>query len=560
MSVNEVTLPAPDQAPLPDGMWLGAHDLGAGRVGFALYAPWKKSVHLIGAFNKWKKTADLMSVSDQGIWWIIKKLPAGEHEYQFVLDGDVAIADPYAREIRWGNGAQPNGLVHVGTTAYQWNDAGFGIKPLNELVLYELHVGDFSPEGTFKGVTERLPYLRDLGISAIELMPIFEFPGDRSWGYNPAFFFAPETSYGTPDELRELIDQAHQHGIGVILDVVFNHIDGSSPISYLYPYDDSPYFGSDGNPWGFPDFNHWNDAVKQFLADVQTFWLSDMHIDGLRYDYAPGIGYDGENGMSFLTWQARQIKPHVYLIVENTDDYTAMVLNTEADASWHIAFRYQMIANLREGAFQGKQYGDLDETLRLLDFRHTGYTDNAQAINFLESHDEQRLFYEVATNPDISPHTAHQKSKLGAICLFTAAGVPMLYHGQEFGMWTERTIDENKVLWDLLQQEHGADLHAFYRGMILLRASCRALVGNNIVPLVVDQERKMMAYHRWSDDDQCQAVVVVNFGISTDYLDVPFPQAGVWHEWVFNYDKEVPEGVIGIEVPGSGGKVFVLNG
>jgi 1,4-alpha-glucan branching enzyme len=136
----------------------------------------------------------------------------------------------------------------------------------------------------------------------------------------------------------------------------------------------------------------------------------------------------------------------------------------------------------------------------------------------------------------------------------------MLYQGQEFGMWTERTIDENKLRWDLLENDSGRDLHAFYRGMAQLRAGCRALVGNNIAPLVLDHERKMMAFYRWSDDGQCHVVVALNFGISTDYLDVPFPRGGVWHEWAFNYDKEVPEGVVGIQVPGSGGKVFVLNG
>jgi 1,4-alpha-glucan branching enzyme len=560
MTTKNATPAQPQPAALPEGVWMGACDRGDGKVSFALYAPWKKSVHVIGSFNDWDHAADPLAVSEQGIWWIVKDLPAGDHEYQFLIDGETVIGDPYAREIRWDGGAQPNAIVHVGAAAHEWNDGGFGIKPLNELVIYEVHVGDFSPEGSFKGVTERIPYLRDLGVSAIELMPIFEFPGDVSWGYNPAYLFAPEASYGPIADLRELIDTAHQNGIGVILDVVFNHVDSSSPITYLYPYDQSPFFSSDGNPWGFPDLNHWNDAVKQLLSDVQTYWLVDMHIDGLRYDYAPGIGFDGENGMSFLTWQARQVKPYAYLIVENTDDYTSMVLQTEADASWHIAFRYQMVANLREGEFSGKQYADLDATMRALDFRGAGYSDNAQAINFLESHDEQRLMYELATNPNIHPDTAHIKSKLGAICLFTATGVPMLYHGQEFGMWTERTIDKNPLQWELLENDLGRDLHAFYRGMALLRNSTRALVGNNIAPLICDHERKMLAYHRWSDDGGSQVVVAVNFGINTENLDIPFPRGGVWHEWVYNYDQETPEGVVSIQVPGSGGKVFVLQG
>ncbi|HEY1014926.1 MAG TPA: alpha-amylase family glycosyl hydrolase, partial [Herpetosiphonaceae bacterium] len=472
---------------------------------------------------------------------------------------ETIIGDPYARELRWAGGDQPHAILRLGDDGYQWNDGGFGMKPLNELVIYELHVGDFSPEGTFKGVTERLPYLRDLGVNAIELMPIFEFPGDQSWGYNPAYFFAPESSYGSPDELRELIDQAHQHGIGVLLDVVFNHVHESSPINYLYPYDQNPFFSSDSNPWGFPDLNHWNEACKQLLADVQTYWLTEMHIDGFRYDYAPGIGFDGENGMSFLTWQAREVKPHAYLLVENTDDYTSMVHQTNADASWHIAFRYQMIANLRETEFNGAQYADLEATMRALDFRGAGYSDNAQAINFLESHDEQRVVWEATSNPAIHPDTARLKSKLGAICLMTAAGVPMLYHGQEFGMWTERTIEANKLQWELLEHDDGRDLHGFYRGMAQLRTTCAALVGNNIGPLAMDHERKLLAYHRWTDSGDCRVVVVVNFGIETEYMDVPFPAPGVWHEWVYDYDEHVGEGPASIQVPGSGGKIFVLR-
>ncbi|MFD3163501.1 alpha-amylase family glycosyl hydrolase [Herpetosiphon sp. NSE202] len=551
---------SPTVASLPDGVWMGAHDQGNGKVAFALYAPWKQSVHLIGSFNDWDQTADPMSISDRGVWWIIKEnLTPGEHAYQFVVDGETIIGDPYARELRWAGGDQPQAIIHVGEPVYEWHDADFGIRPLNELVIYEIHVGDFSEAGTFKAVTERIPYLQDLGVNALELMPLFEFPGDRSWGYNPAYFFAPESTYGTPADLRELIDTAHQHGIGVILDVVFNHVDHSSPINYLYPYDQSPFFSSDGNPWGFPDLNHWNEAVKQLMSDVQQYWLSDMHVDGFRYDHAEGIGFDGENGVSFLGWQARQVKPHVYLIAENLKDYTGMVLNTDMDSSWHRSFHSQMFANLREGDFEGNQYGNVEATMGIIDFRNAGYSDNAQAINYLESHDEQRIIYEAQTNGNISRETAYLKSRLGAIVLFTAAGVPMLYHGQEFGMDTERTIDKNVLKWELLETPEGSDLHAFYRGMIQLRTSSKALVGNNVQPIAVDAERKLLAYYRWADDGSEHVIVVVNFGITLQYLDVHFPVGGLWHEWVYNYDRETPEGVATIEVPGSGGKVFVLR-
>ncbi|MBM7845945.1 alpha-amylase family glycosyl hydrolase [Herpetosiphon giganteus] len=552
------TLPIPPiKANLPEGVWMGAYDRSEGKVSFALYAPGKKSIHLIGSFNGWDRTADPLAVSKQGIWWIVKNLPAGEHAYQFVIDGKTIIGDPYAREVRWIGGSQPATIIRVGTSTYQWNDDGFLIKPLNQLLIYEIHVGDFSPEGTFKGIIERLSYLQDLGVTAIQLMPIFEFPGDNSWGYNPSYYFAPKTSYGTLNDLRDLIDLAHQHGIGIFLDVVFSLIDSSSPINYLYPYDENPYFSSDASPWGFPTLNHQSEIVKQLLSDVQTYWLVDMHVDGLRYYYAIGIGDHGENGISFLTWQARQVKSHVYLIVENTDDYTSMVRNTDADASWSIPFRNQMIANLRESEFNGKQYADLYETMR--HFRAIGYTGDPQMINFIEMHDEQRLFYEVMNNPNIQPDIMYHKSKLGAITLFTAVGVPMLYHGQEFGMKTERIVEQNKLQWELLQDAQGNDLHSFYRRMSQLHAKCRALFGNNIAPLIMDDDRKLLAYYRWSDDQSSHVVVVLNFGINTEYLDVPFPRGGIWHEWINNDDHNMVEGVSSIEITGSSGKVFVLD-
>ncbi|MDQ2998876.1 MAG: alpha-amylase family glycosyl hydrolase, partial [Chloroflexota bacterium] len=218
---------APRVAAAPAGTPNGARDRGDGIATFALWAPWKESVHLIGDFNNWDLQADPLAVDERGLWCIEKQLDPGTHAYQFVIDGETTVGDPYARILRWAGGSsQPHALVEVGAQPYEWGDGGFGIKPLNQLVIYELHVGDFSPEGTFEGVTARLDYLASLGVDAIELMPIQEFPGDRSWGYNPAYFFTPEGSYGSPDDLKRLIDTAHQKGIGVLLDMVFNHTTG----------------------------------------------------------------------------------------------------------------------------------------------------------------------------------------------------------------------------------------------------------------------------------------------------------------------------------------------
>jgi len=536
-----------------------------GAVSFGLYAPFKQTVHLIGDFNGWDLDAAPMTFQPDGLWTARVQLEPGLYGYQFLIDrglpGEVTIADPYSTRLRWVEGRdQPHSLVEVGAAPYVWGDQEFRIKPLNELLIYELHVGDFSPEGTFKGVTARLDYIRDLGVNAIELMPVQEFPGDRSWGYNPAYYFCPESTYGTVKDLKELVDQAHQRGIGILLDMVFNHTDASNPLTRLYAYQDNPYYGEDGNPWGFPDIDHWNDATKHLIHDIQAYWLDAFHVDGFRYDNAEGIGYDFMSGIQYIAWDARETKHHAYLIAENIPDPVPMVLYTDIDASWHESFQRVARAQLREGEFEGVHYGDMHALLAKMDFRVDGYTDNAQAVNYLESHDQQRLAYEIRTNPalDIDEAVA-AKSKLGALLLFTAAGVPMLYAGQELGTGSPRTIDQNRLDWDRLNAPIWEGLRRWYVSLAYLRAQNRALRLNNFEPLLVDPGRKLLAFKRW-DDGGNQIVVALNFAPYQQFAELDFPRGGRWHEWTYDYDEDLGgSSRHTVELPPSGGKVWVAS-
>lgn len=534
-----------------------------GRVTFGLWAPWKKGVALVGSFNGWNKDANPMQVREDGMWWTEIKLEAGEHAYQFVIDANsdqpTWLADPYTQRLRWQEG-QPHSLVRVGAEPYQWGDEGFHARRLNETIIYEVHVGDFSPEGTFAGVTQRLDYIQSLGVTAIELMPIQEFPGDRSWGYNPAYFFTPEGAYGSPEDLKELIDQAHRRGIAVILDMVFNHTDASNPLTRLYAYQDNPYFGEDGNPWGFPDFNHWDEATKRLIRDIQDYWLLEFHIDGFRYDNAEGIGYDQMSGMSFTAWAARQTKAHAYLIVENLQDPASMVHNTEADASWHESFHHIMRAQLREGDFNGNRYGDMQEVLKQMQFSHAGYSDNAQAINYLENHDQERIAFEIRTNPGLNNDEAvRAKCKLGALVLYTAAGVPMIYAGQEFAMSTPKTIDANKLQWERLGDPVWEELKNWFGNMAALRLQNPAFSQNHLEPLVVDDGRKIIVFKRWNDQGN-QVVVGLNFAPAAQQVEIAFPRGGNWHEWIFNYGEDFgEEATRTMELPMSGGKVWIAR-
>ena len=555
-----MTIQAPTVAPAPLQQ-SGAIDRGNGDVFFALWAPWKKSVHLVGDFNGWDPEADPLAVDESGLWWIEKKLDQGVHAYQFVIDGETYICDPYARDLRWeGAGPQPHGLVEVGPQPYEWHDDGFGIKPLNQLVIYELHVGDFSPEGTFEGVIKRLDYLADLGVDAIELMPVQEFPGDRSWGYNPAFFFAVESAYGTPEQFKQLVDAAHQKGIGVILDMVFAHTAGDAPLTMLYPMEESPFFSGDTNPWGFPSLDHRDDAVKRLIKDIQDYWLTEFHIDGFRYDYVEGISYDGVNGTSFMAWSAKQCKPHAYLIAEAiVADPAAVVRDTECDASWHWPFIKVVRAQLIEGEYQGQRYGDLDAVARVISFAGDGYQDNAQPVNYLESHDEERLIKDIHDcNQAIDPAGATRKSMLGAVILFAAQGVPMLYHGQEFGAKAPKTVDESKLPWDYLESDAGRALHAHYRTLAYMRHITPALHGNNIAVLVSDPEKCVLVFRRWSDDGGSDVVVGLNLCPGAQRVAIPFPRPGRWHEWLHDYDEHVGEEPFEADLPDSYAKVWIF--
>jgi 1,4-alpha-glucan branching enzyme len=538
---------------------LGTQEYTPGQITFSLWAPWKKSVSLIGDFNRWHPNADPMTVNKDGTWSITKPLPPGQHAYQFLIDGKTAIADPYARQLRdVPDQQQPHSIVHVSEKAFKWHDEDFKIKPFNQLVIYELHVGDFSPEGTFDGVVSKLDHIQNLGVSAIELMPIQEFPGDRSWGYNPAFFFAPEQAYGDTASFKRLVDECHRRGIAVILDMVFNHTAAESPLNLLYPYDKNPYMSTDGNPWGFPDLNHWNQATKRYIKDIQDYWLTECRVDGFRYDHVEGINWDGENGMSFISWAARQTKPGVLLIAEIlVNDPAAVVQHTEVNASWHWQFCRAFRCQLTESDRDGFKCGDMDKLMSLISHTGSGYSDNSQPINYIESHDEERLAWDVLRNPAMNADSALRKAQLAAIALFTAQGIPMIYSGQEFSAAAVKTIDQSKLPWDHMTQPAGQLLYKHHATLAYLRDQCPALQFNNIAPLLVDNDRRLIIFKRWTDD--CVAVIALNFAPEAQHVTFTFPEPGKWHEWLFDYDEMATTQPFNTEIPGSFGKVWILR-
>lgn len=265
---------------------LGA-TLRDGRATFRVWAPEARRVELeITDGNRTRRLPLAPEPAGEGLWSLNLDGVAAGVRYRYRLDGGEPLPDPCSR-------AQPEGvdgaseLVDLG--AFVWGDAGWPGLSLDGLVLYELHVGTFSPEGSFDGVAARLGYLRDLGVRAIELMPVASFPGERNWGYDGVALYAPSRAYGGPAGLQRLVDAAHAHGLGVVLDVVYNHLGPEG--NYLRAFSPSYFTDRYQTPWG-EAINYdgpGSRGVREFVLQNAEQWLRDYHIDGLRLDATHAI-------------------------------------------------------------------------------------------------------------------------------------------------------------------------------------------------------------------------------------------------------------------------------
>ncbi|MCT7979117.1 malto-oligosyltrehalose trehalohydrolase [Laspinema olomoucense] len=263
---------------------LGSNYLGNDRCEFTVWAPTLKEVAVVISDGK-EQRAIAMEQQAEGYWKATAEGITPGTRYFYRLDGNLMRPDPAAH-------LQPDG-VHgasavVDPKAFSWSDRSWCNLPLEEYIIYELHVGTFTPEGTFEAIIPRLGVLKNLGINAIEIMPVAQFPGDRNWGYDGVFPYAVQNSYGGPDKLKELVDACHQQGIAIIIDVVYNHLGPEG--NYLGDF--GPYFTNKYRPlWGDAmNFDEeYSDGVRNYFIENALYWLRDYHIDALRLDAIQAI-------------------------------------------------------------------------------------------------------------------------------------------------------------------------------------------------------------------------------------------------------------------------------
>jgi malto-oligosyltrehalose trehalohydrolase len=345
-------------------MPFGAQVEAAG-VRFALWAPAARSLSLCLEGPGAERQLDMPRRPDG--WYEMQVADAGAGaRYRYLVDGETKVPDPASR-------FQPDD-VHAASEVvdpqpFDWRDTAWKGRPWEEVVLYELHVGTFTPQGTFAGVKERLDYLVKLGVTAIELMPIADFPGKRNWGYDGVLLFAPDSSYGHPDDLKELVQSAHSRGLMVFLDVVYNHFGPEG--NYLHAYAPSFFTDRHHTPWGaainFDGID--STTVRQFIIHNALYWLEEYHLDGLRLDAVHAICDDSQPDILEELAQAVARGPgsqrHVHLVLEN-DNNAARYLKREA--------------NNRPVAYTAQWNDDIHHALHVLATGDTGgyYEDYAE--------------------------------------------------------------------------------------------------------------------------------------------------------------------------------------
>ena len=538
-------------------------------AGFRVWAPHADAVSVVGDFNEWDAAAHPLSHEGNGYWYGFADGAAVGHEYRYsITNGDHTFTrrDPYALQVTNSVG----NCVIYDHASFDWEGTNAHCPPFNELVIYELHVGTFRREdqsvGTLYDVIDSFDHLLELGVNAIQIMPVAEFAGDLSWGYNPADPYAVESAYGGPDGLKTLVREAHKRGLAVIQDVVYNHF-GPSDLD-LWQFDGwsendkgGIYFFNDwrsATPWGDTRPDYGRGEVRRYIHDNALMWLRDYRIDGLRLDMTPymrsvdATEWNIPEGWSLMRWIADEVRalfPGRILIAEDLHGVAA-VTSMEPDGAgfhsqWDGHFVHPVRKAIEEVNDEWRSIPAVSEAIT------TNYGDAFARVIYTESHDEVANG-RARVPAEIDPHdqsgwAAQKRSTLGAALVLTSPGIPMLFQGQEFleGGWFR---DDVPLDWRRNNDYEGiANLYADLIDLRLNRGHVtRGLTGQHVNVHLADDASKLLAFHRWADGGPGDDVVVVaNLSHEPrEYRSIGLPGPGLW-KLRFNSDAHAYSSLFG---------------
>ena len=576
---------APSVAALPTGMRPGINYTGDNSACLVLYAPGKLNTYVIGDFTNWVPDANYqMHITPDGksFWINITNLTKGtEYGFQYLVDETILIPDPYTEKVLdpWNDqsissATYPNlklypfnktsGLVSIiqtGQTPYNWQVTNFTPPAQNKMVVYELLVRDFTDTHNFQGVQSKLDYLQHLGINTIELMPVNEFDGNISWGYNPALYFAPDKYYGPKNDLKALVDECHRRGLAVILDMVLNHSYNNSPFAQLYwdavnnrPAANNPWYNvtSPNTSYSYGnDFNHESPDTKALVDSVNAFWMQYYHVDGYRFDFTkgftntPGEGtpYDASR-IAILKRMGTEIwkrKANAFAILEH---FTANSEETELSAAGFMIWG-NINSNYAEGAMG---YNDANKSdLTWGSYVARGWS-SPHLMSYMESHDEERQVYKVKTyGSAFGTYDTKVDSitlKRAALCasfFFTIPGPKMIWQFGELGYdysinycpstgLVDATgvcrTDPKPLRWDYYTDPNRLKLFNIYSQLIRLKQYYPVFSTTDYSTDLTGVTKSIVLR-----SPGLNAVVVGNFGVTGTIASVTFPSTGTYYDY-----------------------------
>jgi len=566
-------------ASIPTGMKNGINKNSDGSVTFVLTAPNKTDVFILGEFNSWllNETYHMKHDTATNQFWVtITGLdPNTEYAYQFDVDYGLIVADPFGHKILDPNNDKfipsstfpsiktyptdsTTGIVStfkITNPTFSWNT--FTPPNKNNLIVYEMLIRDFDVVGTsdigdFNKAITHLDYLKNLGINAVELMPVSEFEGNDSWGYNPSFHGALDKAYGTPTDFKTFINECHKRGIAVIMDVVYNHVMGSSPLAQMWwdgvnnrPSTTNPYLNAipkhDFNVGN--DFNHESTYTKTYVKETLQYWMQEYKIDGFRFDLSKG--FTQTNTLGNTSAWANQDNSRI-TILENYADFVWSVNNNAYVILEHFAnnseetilANYGMLlwGNLNNNYAQNTMGFSSSSDITWISYKARGWN-NPNVLGYMESHDEERLMYKNLQFGNSSGSyniktltTALKREELAANFFFTIPGPKMIWQFGELGY--DISIDQNgrtgrkPIHWDYFNDANRKNVYDIWRTLTAFKQQ-QSVFNTTDFTLNVSGLVKNIVLR----DPSMDVVLVGNFDVTSKSVFPNFTKTGTWYEY-----------------------------
>lgn len=574
-------------AGVQEGINYGANNTSATLV---LYAPGKSSVVVVGDFtNSWAVDCayQMNKTPDGNYFWItINGLtPGTEYGYQYFIDNSIKVADPYTQKVLDPDNdpfinattypnlkAYPTGLttgivsiLQTAEPAYNWQVPNFSRPDKKNLMVYELLIRDFTAQHSYQSLIDSFQYFKNLGINAIELMPINEFTGNESWGYNPTFYFAPDKYYGTKNKLKEFIDKCHLNGIAVILDVVYNQCDNNAPQAKMY-WNSATNQPAANNPWlnvtaphpysVFNDFNHTSTATQYLVQRALNHWLDEYKVDGFRFDLAKGFTQTVTNTTTVENYDASRVAnlnryydgtivnhPNTYMILEFLGTLPCQEEQEYAAHGFMLWGNNNYVYNQCTMGYTASS-----------DISPIVYSDpkkafaNPAEMGYMESHDEERTMYRNLANGNVSGGynvktlaTALAREEAAASVFFTVPGPKMIWQFEERGYDISLVFGGSNVAnkpphWEYMDDPNRKHLYDTYKSILQLRLNNPAIFNNTTFTYDFNNGGGLVKLFQIADPATGgkKVTVIANLDVVQQSKTVTFQSTGDWTNYISN--------------------------